>query len=149
MCGIMRSMNRESQYLEILKENGFKVTAARLAVFKVLDANTTPLSAKEIFSKIPKSTFDYATLYRILKAFAEKKLVHEIDLKRGHALYELVQDKEQHHHHLVCKKCSKVVDFKNCDLVKVGQHVAARNGFASVQEHSLEFYGICSDCASL
>lgn len=141
-------MKREEQYIKLLKDNGFKVTAARLAVFDILGSSGSPLSAKEIFSRIPKNAFDYATLYRILKAFVEKRLVHEIDLKRGHALYELAKDHE-HHHHLVCKKCSKVTDFKNCDLTKVEQQVAIKNGFASIQEHSLEFYGICSHCASL
>ncbi len=141
-------MKREEQYKKLLKDNGFKATTARLAVFDILSSEPRPLSAKEIFSKSSKGTFDFATLYRILNALVEKNLVYEIDLKRGHALYELAGGHE-HHHHLVCKKCSKVIELKNCDLSKMEQEVATKNGFAAIQEHSLEFFGICSNCASL
>jgi len=50
-----------------------------------------------------------------------------------------------HHDHMVCTKCGKIIEFRNEQLERLLVSVTARCGFHMVQ-HKLEGYGICSEC---
>ena len=49
---------------------------------------------------------------------------------------------EDHHDHIVCQNCNKVVEFTN-DVIETQQHeVAEKFGF-TLTGHSLNLYGYC------
>jgi Fe2+ or Zn2+ uptake regulation protein len=50
-----------------------------------------------------------------------------------------------HHHHLVCSGCGKVVDFAGCALTDLEQRLLEETRF-DISGHLLEFYGLCPDC---
>ena len=50
-----------------------------------------------------------------------------------------------HHDHLICTGCVKIVEFENCDIERLQEEVAARNG-VTIKTHRLELYGLCSRC---
>lgn len=51
----------------------------------------------------------------------------------------------QHHDHMICTKCRRIIEFKNDQLEALQVHVAATFGFHMLQ-HKMEIYGICADC---
>jgi Fur family ferric uptake transcriptional regulator len=51
----------------------------------------------------------------------------------------------QHHDHMVCTKCKKILEFQNDQIENLQVSVAATHGFHMLQ-HKMEIYGICSDC---
>ena len=51
----------------------------------------------------------------------------------------------QHHDHLICTKCRKIIEFQNENLEHLQVQIAAYNGFHMLQ-HKMEIYGICFDC---
>jgi Fur family transcriptional regulator, ferric uptake regulator len=51
----------------------------------------------------------------------------------------------QHHDHLICTKCQKILEFENRDLEQLQVQIAAAYGFHILQ-HKMELYGICRDC---
>ncbi|MFC1857103.1 transcriptional repressor [Thermodesulfobacteriota bacterium] len=51
----------------------------------------------------------------------------------------------QHHDHMICTKCGKIMEFKEEPLEKLQEQIAASLGFHMLQ-HKMEIYGICSDC---
>ena len=51
----------------------------------------------------------------------------------------------QHHDHMICTKCKKIIEFENDQLEKIQLKVAATYGFHMLQ-HRMEIYGICSNC---
>ncbi len=51
----------------------------------------------------------------------------------------------QHHDHLVCTKCRKIVEFENASLEQLQLRIAASHGFHLLQ-HRMEIYGICNEC---
>jgi Fur family transcriptional regulator, ferric uptake regulator len=72
--------------------------------------------------------------------------VKRFDFGDGTARFELVHhDGDQHHHHLVCTGCSRVVEIEECFPEELEQKIASGNGFASIS-HKLEFFGICPEC---
>jgi Fur family transcriptional regulator, ferric uptake regulator len=55
------------------------------------------------------------------------------------------ENDDGHHHHLVCMKCSEVVEIEECFPREIEKQIAAKNRFKSVT-HKLEFFGICPEC---
>jgi len=51
----------------------------------------------------------------------------------------------QHHDHMICTKCRKILEFRNDPLEKLQLQIAEKQGFHMLQ-HRMEIYGICSDC---
>ena len=51
----------------------------------------------------------------------------------------------QHHDHMICTKCRKIIEFKNEELENLQEQISTAYGFMMLQ-HKMEIYGICSDC---
>ena len=51
----------------------------------------------------------------------------------------------QHHDHMVCTKCRKIVEFHDEQLERLQAQVAEAYDFHMLQ-HKMEIYGICSEC---
>ena len=51
----------------------------------------------------------------------------------------------QHHDHMVCTKCRKIIEFKENRLEEMQIKIAAALGFHMLQ-HRMEIYGICKEC---
>lgn len=125
-----------------LRENNLKATPARLEILDVLTHAKKPLSINDVEAKL-KGT-DLATLYRTFETLKDLSLVNQVDFRHGHAHYELAD--REHHHHLVCQKCGKVADISKCDTSGLEKQALKISGFASINSHSLEFFGLCSSC---
>ena len=130
---------------EILKENGYKITPARLAILEVFAKIKKPLNAEQVYKKLVSKNFDQATIYRTLTAFEKSGILKRIDLHKDSAHFELAQE---HHHHIVCTNCNKVEDFENKEIEKVLRRIVGKSSkFKSIKEHSLELFGLCRMCA--
>lgn len=138
----------QEQYRPLLKEAGLKVTPERVSVLQVLEKAKSPLSVKEIKLKLGRSNadkkVDQATIYRTLDALLKNNVVRPVNFQHDHNHYELVD--ESHHHHLICEGCGKVVDVSKCDTTKLEQEVKTAGGFAKINHHALEFFGLCKPC---
>lgn len=51
----------------------------------------------------------------------------------------------QHHDHIICIKCKKIVEFEEDAIENLQISIASKHGFHMLQ-HKMELYGICSDC---
>ncbi|MCP4693672.1 MAG: Fur family transcriptional regulator [Desulfobacterales bacterium] len=51
----------------------------------------------------------------------------------------------QHHDHMICTKCRRIIEFRDDALEELQLRVAEARGFHMLQ-HRMEIYGICSDC---
>jgi len=51
----------------------------------------------------------------------------------------------QHHDHMICTKCRKIIEFEDDTLEKLQLKIASANGFHILQ-HKMEIYGICAAC---
>ena len=51
----------------------------------------------------------------------------------------------QHHDHMICTKCGKIIEFRNEILENAQIKIAAEYHFHMLQ-HKMEIYGICADC---
>ena len=135
-----------SELADHLRRQSRKLTGPRQAILGVLREQARPLSNKEVFDALPKGDGDLATVYRAMHLLEELKVVKRFDLGDGVARYTLLRRGDDgHHHHLVCTRCTTVVEVRECALATLERRVAARNGFKAVT-HRLEFFGLCPAC---
>jgi Fur family transcriptional regulator, ferric uptake regulator len=129
-----------------LRRRDRKVTGPRQAILEALRRQRRPLSIKEIFGALPAGDCDLATVYRSMHLLESMGIVKRFEFGDGVARFELLGEGDDgHHHHLVCTKCSDIVEIEECFPETLERSIAARSGFKSVT-HKLEFFGLCPRC---
>jgi Fur family ferric uptake transcriptional regulator len=129
-----------------LRGQSRKITGPRAAILEILRQHPHPLTNKEILAALPKNECDLATIYRSMHMLEKMGMVKRFDFGDGVARFELVGEGDDgHHHHLVCTRCSEVVEIAECFPGEIEKRIALANGFKAVT-HKLEFFGICPDC---
>ena len=129
-----------------LRRSSRKITGPRQAILEVLRRHQHPLTSKEIHSGLGKEECDLATVYRNLKTLEEMRMVVRVDFGDGIARFELADGGSvDHHHHLICTGCSRVVELTECLPSQLEEQIAERYGFTQVT-HRLEFFGLCARC---
>jgi Fur family ferric uptake transcriptional regulator len=129
-----------------LRREARRITGPRQAILKVLQQQARPLSNKQIFQALPRGQCDLATVYRSVHLLEDMGLVSRCDFGDGVARYEVVREGPGgHHHHLVCRSCSTVVEIAECLAADWEQQIATESGYKMVT-HKLEFFGLCPRC---
>ena len=79
-----------------------------------------------------------------LKLMCQYGFASKRQFDNGEILYEH-RHLGQHHDHMVCTKCRKIVEFEDPQLEALQIQTAERYGFHLLQ-HKMEMYGICAQC---
>lgn len=130
----------------ILRQRGYKLTPQRHAVLRVIAASHDHLTPEAICEKAhaKKADIGLVTVYRTLDLLSELNLVCRVHAPDGCRSY-MMRRPTEHHHHLICSGCGKVVDFTGCVLDDLEQGLSQDTGF-NINGHLLEFYGLCPEC---
>jgi Fe2+ or Zn2+ uptake regulation protein len=131
-------------YRPLLEKALLKITKPRLLILDTLSKSKTPLSAQGIYGRLTKAKIDQATIYRNLQSLTNARIIRLVNFQHDHNHYELANN---HHHHAICESCGKVADISKCDLSQLEKDVKSVSGFSSINQHSLEFFGLCTKCA--
>ena len=144
--GNTRPVQQLGELTDRLREKALRVTGPRQAVLDLLRARAHPLSNKEIFDALPHGLCDLATVYRSMNLLEEMGMVRRYDFGDGVARWELLREGETgHHHHLICTRCSTIVELDECIAEDLEREIGRKNGFTAMS-HKLEFFGICPSC---
>jgi Fur family ferric uptake transcriptional regulator len=138
---------RLARFEQVLHERGLKSTAQRDDIARVFFGAAKHLSVDELHAAVKKVNprVGYATVYRTLKLLKECGFAEERHFDDGQARYEPATSEEQHHDHLICERCGRIVEFNSDELEKLQDRIARTLGFV-VHRHRMELYGICADC---
>jgi Fur family ferric uptake transcriptional regulator len=131
-----------------LRVQSRKITGPRAAILEILRKHPHPLTSREILAEMRKGNGEcnLATIYRSMHLLEKMGIVKRFDFGDGSGRFELVGENDDgHHHHLVCTRCSEVVEIDECFPREIEKQIAARNRFKGVT-HKLEFFGICPEC---
>ncbi|HEU0228989.1 MAG TPA: ferric iron uptake transcriptional regulator [Burkholderiaceae bacterium] len=138
-------MNEQNE----LKTMGLKATFPRLKILDVFrKADHRHQSAEDVYRALINEEVEIglATVYRVLTQFEQAGILVRSQFDGGKAVFEL--NDGDHHDHLICTNCGKVVEFTDTDIEKRQHKVAKENGF-TLESHTMMLYGICPDCAKL
>lgn len=127
------------------REAGMNVTPQRIAVYEELLKSEKHPTPEMVFKAVKRSmpSLSLATIYKSLDALEKIGLVQAVEIDSDSRRYDANMNR---HHHLVCTKCRKVIDFydENLDHLKVSR---ATHGFVA-QTVSVKVLGLCAACTS-
>ncbi|MBQ2431266.1 MULTISPECIES: Fur family transcriptional regulator [unclassified Campylobacter] len=136
------------EFKKALRENGLKYTKQREVLLEILynsDLHFTPEALHaEVKAKFPKLNVGIATVYRTLNLLEDSGMATSISFGAQGKKFELAH--RDHHDHLICKNCNKIVEFEDHSIEKKQVNIAKANGF-TLTGHLMQLYGICNDCA--
>jgi Fur family ferric uptake transcriptional regulator len=132
-----------------IRRLGLKLTKQREAICEVFFSQSGHRGAEEILrdvrSRDPRVSL--ATVYRTLKLLQEYGLAESHNFQDGQARFEPRFDDSEHHDHLICTKCGRILEFVNAAIERLQIKVAAEHGFI-ITNHKMELYGLCGRCQS-
>lgn len=137
---------RHQRLNDYIQEKLLKTTRQRTDIADVFFRTGSHLSIEELLELARKKNkkVGYATVYRTLKLLADAGLANERFFGDKIARYE-VNEADEHHDHMVCLSCHKIIEFENEEIERLQLLAARSHGFRLVK-HRLELYGVCRDC---
>lgn len=125
-----------------LGEAGFRSGAARRRVIELLGDEHCAVTALEIDRRLP--SVGRATVYRTLEQLEQLDLVHRVDVGGEVVAYER-NDPSEHHHHVVCVRCGRLLPFEDSGLEQA-IHAAGEATEFEIVAHDVLLRGICAGC---
>lgn len=128
---------------ELCRKKGLPVTVQRRAILEaVLQRNDHP-TADGVFEavqgRIPQ--LSRTTVYRVLDTLVELGFIRRIH-QAGVARFD---GNVNHHHHLVCTTCGKIIDLEDQSLDQLPLPDGKLQGF-KIDDFSIHFSGTCPNC---
>lgn len=130
----------------LLKNKKIRETPFRTEVLEVFKASNKPLSAEQLEASLGK--FDRITLYRTLKTFFDKGVIHEVLIageSKKMALCSSDCNEENHIHHLehlhfFCEECKDTfcLDIAKLPSINIPNH--------TINSFEIQAKGICKNC---
>ena len=133
---------------EYVRENNLRYTPEReeivRAIFSLENHFTVARVAEIVRARGGKTSV--TTIYRNMQHLVRAGLVSEVKCGPGNdeQHYEHVHH-DEHHDHLTCLHCGKVVEFEDEAIEVLQRHVAEKYGFELIRHH-LDLQGICRAC---
>ena len=134
---------------EFLRAHQLKVTAAREKVLSVYEATDHALSHSEVEDRMAGS-LDRVTLYRTLKSFEDRGILHKVLDDTGSVKYSLCGDQcgskehSDHHLHVYCEQCGKTFCTDEVDVERPKTPAGFR-----INDWYMLARGVCSSCLNM
>lgn len=132
-----------------LNERGWRMTPQRETILETFQnlPKGEHLSAEDLRDILQDQgeRVSLSTIYRNLKLMARMGILRELELAEGQKRYEINQPSPHHHHHLICVRCNKTIEFKNDSVLKVGARTAKKAGY-HLLDCQLTIHAVCPTC---
>jgi Fur family peroxide stress response transcriptional regulator len=136
-----------ASFCEECKRAGLKLTHQRLEIYREMASCRDHPTAEMIYERIRKRmpTISLDTIYRTLSNFEAHGLTFRVHTSESQAHYDA--DLSQHHH-LVCERCGKIMDFewKALDDAPMPETIKK---WGSVSGRRITLQGVCAECLKL
>lgn len=139
------STDQKALVEKILKDAGHSVTTARMQVFAAL-CDHEPQSMRTLQKKLA-GKIDRASLYRVINLFEQLSIVQRINVGWKYKL-ELTDIFQDHHHHISCLGCGKIIPIEEDEQIERLIHTFAAKYGITPERHQLEIQGYCVQCSA-
>ncbi|PIQ49589.1 MAG: transcriptional repressor [Cytophagales bacterium CG12_big_fil_rev_8_21_14_0_65_40_12] len=136
----------EAHVKTLLKDHDLRLTQGRADVIEVFLNNNIAISHADIESAVD-GKYDRVTIYRTLKSFLDRGMIHKILDDKGGIRYALCADEcsdgdHQHNHiHFKCNECEQTICLEHVEIPSV----KLPRGFTA-EESNFLITGICDKC---
>ncbi len=136
----------EKTFGKFLKDKGLRFTKERSAVLQKtlsfhghFDPESLYIGIKETGMKASR-----ASVYRTLNLLCECGIIERVTKGEHGSIYERTFGHE-HHDHMLCIECGKVIEFYSEGLERLQEDLCSEKGFRGAS-HTLEIRGYCKKC---
>ncbi|MCS6873282.1 MAG: Fur family transcriptional regulator [Acidobacteriota bacterium] len=129
-----------------IRKKGLRRTAQRDLILEIFLRTEDHLSSEDLYWLVQKEdpSIGYTTVYRTLKLLTEAGLAREVRFGDGKTYYEH-HYKHQHHDHMICTECGRVIEFYSPEIEALQDEMAAKYNFKPIY-HNLRILGLCAEC---
>jgi Fe2+ or Zn2+ uptake regulation protein len=125
-----------------------RYTTGRRAIIGLLVDAGHPISIGDIADRLPD--LPRSSAYRHLLDLQVAGVVRRIAANDEFARYELAEELTEHHHHLLCTHCGRVIDVTPSstferNVATTVERLADAEGFQP-HGHRLDILGLCQNC---
>jgi len=144
----MKHIHRQEkqQFKKLFKQEYIDDFEDRFNILEVFLQTEKHLTSSELIKLLEENGYDFEPdfIRDTLKLMVRFGFAKKNRFNNGPVRYEHMH-LGQHHDHMICTKCRKIVEFREDRLEDLQVQIAAANGFHMLQ-HKMEIYGICSEC---
>ena len=136
------------KFKEYLKTRGLTFTTERRQILDAVFSIAGHFDVDQLYDELKKrgTRISRATIYRCIPLLIESGMIKEALRCQKNVRYEHVFGHE-HHDHMVCLDCGRVIEFKDDRIEKLQDDVCRKYSFKSV-DHRLGIRGYCKKCQS-
>jgi len=142
----MKNARELEIFRKYLERRGLKLTTERRALFDEVFARHEHVEADELLVRLraKHKKISRATIYRTLELLADSGIVGKLRIGEAGYRYERLRAGD-HHDHLICRECGRVVEFYEPRIEELQDEVCERYGFILL-DHNHQMRGICRSC---
>lgn len=139
-------LQEKEQFKKLFKQEYIDNFEDRFKILEVFLQTEKHVTVDELTELLAQSGREQVPEFvrETLKLMCRFGFAHKSRFDNGQARYEH-RHLGQHHDHMVCTKCRKIIEFEEDQLEKLQIKITAAQGFHMLQ-HRMEIYGICSEC---
>jgi Fur family ferric uptake transcriptional regulator len=136
------------RFRDVLHERSLKMSRVREAIARAALGQEGHFSVEDLLRVLhAKGVHEahMATVYRALPLMIEAGLIQPALVAKSDSQHYEVAFEREHHDHLVCTSCGRVVEYQSEALEALQREIAARYEF-ELDNHTLELRGRCKTC---
>jgi len=132
------------EFRDKCRKHNLSITPQRTAIYRALLESDNHPTCEDIHRRVrtafPELAID--TVYRTLSTFAEIDLIDEVE---GYGEPKRYDPETEAHHHFRCRKCNKIIDFreKSFDNLKAPARMRRKYAISNIR---VILEGLCDTC---
>jgi len=129
-----------------LRESGYKLTHARLTVLRAIHDLGGHVTSAEVLEAVHQAdeSIGRASVFRTLDLLTQLSIIRPTYIDSS-MTPQYVMLPGGHHHHIICTRCNRVIEFHNCGLDQLAERIEEQFN-VQISGHLLEFYALCEAC---
>lgn len=134
------------QFKQLFQKDSLDNFDRHLKIFEAFLETESHVTLEELqtLTENKGSCFSYNEIEETMRTLIRYGFAHESGFENDTPRYEH-RHPGQHHDHMICKECRRIIEFENDHLEKLQNMIAKTYDFHMLS-HRMEIYGICSDC---
>jgi Fur family peroxide stress response transcriptional regulator len=136
---------RLDEILGKLRQRQFRITPQRIAILKAFLNTDRHPSIDQVYEQVKAHfpTTSLATVYKTVNLLKEIGEILEIGFVGGCSRYD--GNKPYPHPHLICTRCSTIIDPVVTSLDQITDEVAKTTGY-QILSQQVKLFGVCPSC---
>jgi Fe2+ or Zn2+ uptake regulation protein len=141
-------VERIDRIMAVFESAGLRRTRQRQLIARHLAAragDASDFTTEDLWKELQREdpSLGRATVYRAVEMLHRARMLDRVIFADGTHSYRLCGT--EHHHHVTCVRCRRVIEVDVCLPPELLSSVAATTDF-TIEDHSLDLFGVCSAC---